>query len=70
MSDEALARQRFAMLNLVRITGLIMVLGGIAAHQGALPLPDPAGLIVAVIGLFGFFFLPNILARRWRTKDQ
>lgn len=70
MSDEAQAKHRFILLNLVRLGGLLMVLAGIAAHQGVLPLPQPIGLMLAGLGLFEFFFLPNILARQWRTKDR
>jgi len=70
VSDDALARQRFVLLNLVRLGGLLMVLAGIGAHQGALPLPQPIALILAALGLFEFFFLPNILARSWRTRDR
>ena len=47
MSDEAQAKHRFILLNLVRLGGLMMVLAGIAAHQGALPLPQPIGLMLA-----------------------
>lgn len=70
MSDEAQAKQRFVLLNLVRLGGLLMVLAAIAGHQGALPLPQPVSLILAGLGLFEFFFLPNILARQWRTRDD
>lgn len=69
MNDDALAKRRFAVINLVRLGGLLMVLAGIAAQQGVLPLPDPIGLILVVLGLIEFFALPNVLARRWRTKD-
>lgn len=69
MSDDTLAKQRYILLNLVRFGGVAMIMAGLAAYQGVLPLPGTVGLILVALGLFEFFVLPNVLARRWRTKD-
>jgi hypothetical protein len=70
MNDaDTLARNRFLMLNLVRLTGLAMVLAGIAVHYGKLDLPEIAGYILVALGFVDFFFLPNLIARKWRTPD-
>lgn len=63
------ARNRFALLNLARLIGLASVLVGIAIHYRKLALPEPAAYVFVVLGLIGFFFLPNFLARKWRTPD-
>ncbi len=67
---EAQAKARFAVLNLARISGLALVLLGIAIAQGALPLPYPLGVVLAVGGLLEFYFLPRWIARRWKAQDR
>lgn len=67
---EALARGRYMMLNLVRFASLAAVLIGIAISQQAIDLPVPLGIVLAVLGLLGFFFLPNRIARRWRSDQE
>jgi hypothetical protein len=66
-ADDALARKRFLALNLVRLSGLTMVLIGIAVHYGRIDLPEPAAYVLVVLGLADFFAMPNYLARKWRT---
>lgn len=68
--NEALAKQRFMMLNLVRLMGLAMVLVGIAIAQGVIDLPMPFGIILAIAGLLEFFLMPNILAKNWKSPDE
>lgn len=67
---EALAKKRFLALNLVRITGLILVLLGIAIAQGVVDLPRMVGIALALFGLYDFFYMPRLLARRWKSPDQ
>jgi hypothetical protein len=68
--DEARARQRFLVLNAARLGGLGLVLLGIVIARGALPLGVPwvVGVIIAVAGLLEFFFLPRLIARRWKSE--
>lgn len=54
-------------LNLVRLGGLALVMLGIAIARGKLGLPEPLGWILAIAGLFEFFFLPPMLTKRWRN---
>lgn len=67
--DDKLARNRFLVLNLVRLSGLVAILIGIAIHYGRIPLPQPVAWILVAAGFFEFFFMPNIVARKWRTPD-
>lgn len=62
-------RQRFIILNALRFGGLAMVLFGIAITQGVLALPWPVGAVLAVVGLIDFFFVPLLIARRWKAAD-
>jgi len=69
-AQEARARQRYGIMNAVRIGGLALVLLGIAIAQGVVALPYPLGVVLAVAGLLGFFFAPPLLARRWKAADR
>lgn len=69
---EAQARRRYIIMNVVRIGGLGLLLMGVAITRGALPvrLPWALGAGLAVLGLLEFFFLPAILAKRWKAGDR
>lgn len=67
---EALAKKRFMALNLIRITGLVCVLLGIAIAQGVVDLPRMVGVALAVFGLYDFFFMPRMLAKRWNSDNK
>lgn len=70
MIDENLARRRFAVLNVIRLGGLALVMFGLAITQGVIDLPRELGIALALIGLFDFFFVPRLFARRWRETDK
>ena len=67
---EALARQRYIILNALRFSGIALVMLGIAIARGLIDLPWAAGAVIAVIGLLEFFFLPRFIARRWNAGDD
>lgn len=66
------AAARFALLQLVRLAGALLVLTGALVLSGKvewLPrLPDAAGYAFVAAGLGVFFALPLVLARRWRSR--
>ena len=66
---EAEARQRYVILNAVRFSGIALVMLGLVAARGLLPLPWVVGAVLAVAGLLEFFFLPPIIAKRWKSGD-
>lgn len=70
MTDEGLAKRRFAVLNLVRLGGLALVMFGLAITQGVIDLPRELGMGIAVIGMLDFFLLPRLLSKRWRTEEK
>ena len=65
------AAARFAVLQLVRLSGAAMLLLGVLLLSGRvawLPrLPDVFGYILVGIGIFEFFVVPLFLTRRWRS---
>lgn len=64
------ARQRFLIMNAARFSGLVLVLLGIAITRGTVALPWAVGAVLAVIGLLEFFFVPLIIAKRWKAGDE
>lgn len=68
--EEVLARQRYVILNMVRIGGLAMLLVGVAIARGVVDGPYVLGVVLAVAGLLDFFFVPRLLARRWKAGDR
>lgn len=68
---EDQARQRFMILNMIRLFAVAMVLAGVA-NVGGKFLPDLApwfGYILIVVGAFDFFYAPRLLKRNWRNRD-
>lgn len=67
---EARAKQRYGIMNAARLGGLVLVMAGIAIARGVVPLPYLLGVVLAVGGLLAFFFVPPLLARRWKAADR
>lgn len=66
--DDARARTRFHILNLVRLSGTLLMLGGMAVI--AYRLIEPAEIVGGAIfagGLIEALVVPKILTRAWRT---
>ncbi|MFN3553602.1 MAG: hypothetical protein ACK4UL_10880 [Novosphingobium meiothermophilum] len=72
MSDPAAGR--FMALQILRLCGAVLVLLGVMIGTGRGPailaaIPDVAGYLLCVIGMIAFFWVPRLLARKWRTPD-
>ena len=67
--NETLARQGVLAMNVLRLGGLALLLGGIAAIQGVINIAHEIGMVMAVAGFFGFFFLPRLIAKRIKTAQ-
>ncbi|WP_421839432.1 hypothetical protein [Novosphingobium sp.] len=66
------AAARFAVLQLVRLSGALLAFAGvliISGKVGWLPkLPEAAGYALLGAGLIDFFAAPVLLARRWKSR--
>lgn len=66
------AAARFAVLQLVRLSGALLAFAGVLIISGKvswLPkLPEALGLVMVLAGLADFFAAPKLLARRWKSK--
>jgi hypothetical protein len=69
VSDEV-ARNRWLVINAVRLAGVAIVLVGILGLRGVIEYPAVAGYILVAVGLFDVFAAPILLARKWRTPTE
>lgn len=67
--DEARWRNRFILINLARIGGTVLALGGILLWQSDVIVEGGsiAGFPLALAGVVASFAAPRWLARIWRT---
>jgi hypothetical protein len=63
-------RNRFFVLNAMRLSGVAFVLFGILVLNGKVGLAPGAGWVFLVVGLLDVFVVPQVLARKWRTPKS
>lgn len=73
MSGRDPAIARFAVLQTVRLSGALIALAGVLVSSGNVAwlkaVPPAAGFPLLLVGMVDFFFVPPLLARRWKSKD-
>lgn len=69
-SAEMQARRRYLLTNLVRLGSLAAVLAGLAMARQVIPGPELLGGAIALGGMLGFFFIPTLLVRRWKSQGK
>lgn len=71
-TEENLARKRFLAMNLVRMSGVVLILIGLLFALDKIAVPQPPrhliGLMLIIIGMIDTFLVPGMLARRWRSQ--
>ncbi len=70
MADTDPAAARFWLMQLLRLSGAVLVMIGAAIMAEAIDLPFAIGLLLVLLGLAEFFVVPRLLARRWRTPEE
>lgn len=65
--DELLARRRFTILSLVRLSGAAFLTVGLLSVAGKIVVPQLAGFVLVAAGLANFLLVPRHLARKWKT---
>jgi hypothetical protein len=69
MSNDP-ARARFFILSTIRLVGALAMMFGLVIAYGRWEGASPVvGVIVTVLGAFGFAVAPRLLARRWRSPE-
>jgi hypothetical protein len=75
MTDDSLAKQRFATLGLLRFSGVAVAIVGLLLLGEKLSVIGPAidrmlGGALVIIGIFAVLILPTLIARRWKSSDR
>jgi len=68
-SDQQ-ARNRFIVIQIVRLSGVAMVLVGLLVMTGRIDWPREAGFALAAAGLFEALLAPLLLSRKWKTPAE
>jgi hypothetical protein len=69
---EELAKKRFMLLNVMRLTGVALAMGGLANLAGKF-MPEVApyfGAFLLITGAVDFFVGPALLKRGWRSPGE
>jgi membrane protein YdbS with pleckstrin-like domain len=69
VSDEV-ARNRWLVINVVRLAGVAMVIVGLLITQQVIPEPAWSGYLLLAVGLLDIFLVPLVLARKWRSPRE
>jgi uncharacterized membrane protein HdeD (DUF308 family) len=68
------AAARFAVIQVLRLSGVALVILGLVIVAGPSQrlsgLPDWVGYILLIAGLADVFVVPTLLARRWRSPPE
>ncbi len=74
MSARDPAAARFAIIQIVRLSGVALVLLGLAIQSGRVAalngIPAVVGYVLIAVGLIDTFVAPAVLVRRWRTPRE
>jgi hypothetical protein len=69
--EETKAQYRFLIINIIRITGAIMLVLGLAIiARGAFGLPKAAGYVLFFVGILDFMLVPLLLAKKWKSPKD
>lgn len=68
---EEQARKRFFILNILRFSGAIVVMMGLAISAGRLfpDFPPLLGYLFLILGMIEFFLMPILLKKSWNRED-
>ncbi|PKB19484.1 hypothetical protein B0I00_1720 [Novosphingobium kunmingense] len=67
MSQSDPARQRFIVLQLLRLSGAFFALLGLLVVARRVDMPMVAGYVFLIVGFIDLFVVPLLLARRWKS---
>lgn len=67
---EAQAKVHFFIISSTRLVGAILVMLAILVLIGTLDWPEWVGYILLGIGLVDSFVIPQILVRRWSSRER
>ncbi|MEW4448658.1 hypothetical protein [Qipengyuania sp. JC766] len=69
-NPDDLARTRFFLMSMMRLGGAVLALIGAVLVSGRIVDAPILGYGLIVIGMVEFFFLPKLMAKRWRSPPE
>lgn len=69
-NEEARAARRFVLINMVRFGSVIALGLGLMIVRDVISAPYWLGVVVTFVGAGAFFFIPPMLAKRWKSSDR
>lgn len=72
-SAEATARNRFFILQFIRLSGIALMLLGLIIWRGDIVQPGGSmmiGLPILIVGILDSTVVPRLLTRRWRSPRK
>ncbi|MFC0588489.1 hypothetical protein ACFFF7_03595 [Novosphingobium aquiterrae] len=70
MTNPDPARQRFIVLQLMRLSGAFFALLGLLVIARKVDMPVVAGYVFLLVGFVDLFVVPLLLAKRWKSPPQ
>ena len=70
MASEDQARNRWASIQLLRLSGAALAVVGLLIEGDAIRLAHVVGYVFLAVGLLDVFVVPPLLARKWRTPPS
>ena len=67
-SDQA--KGRFLAIQMVRLSGIALVILGLLIINGMIALPAIAGYAMLAVGVADALFVPTFLARKWKSPPS
>lgn len=64
------AKSRFIAIQAMRWIGVALVLFGLLIVNRKIDLPEVAGYVLVIAGLFDALIMPTILSRRWKSPPE
>lgn len=65
--NEDPAKARFAVIQLLRLTGVVLTVVGALVIARRIDLPVEAGYALFFVGVVDALFMPTLLAKRWKS---
>ncbi|MGE3691290.1 MAG: hypothetical protein AB7F98_07910 [Novosphingobium sp.] len=65
---EDLARRRFLILGLIRLSGVALAFVGAAITANMIGLPEQLGYVLIAVGAIDALVMPIVLSRAWKTR--
>ncbi len=68
---ESLAKKRFLALSLIRLSGIVLIMVGLACALDRIDIPSARliGVMLIVFGVIDAFLIPALFAKRWKSSD-